>query len=84
MIEVTAAIITANGNLLIAKRKSGQALEGKREFPGGKIEPGETPPEECLRRELFEEVEIDTKIGNFFAFNLPVISCRNLCRNFFQ
>ncbi len=43
MIEVTAAIITANGKLLIAKRKSGQALEGKWEFPGGKIEPGETP-----------------------------------------
>lgn len=47
MKEVTAAIIKNNGKVLIAKRAENQDLAGKWEFPGGKVEPGETP-EECL------------------------------------
>jgi len=65
-IDVTAAIIEKEGRFLIAKRKKGQHLEGKWEFPGGKIENNETP-EECLKRELREEFDIIVEIGNFVA-----------------
>jgi 8-oxo-dGTP diphosphatase len=64
-INVTAAIIQQNGKVLVARRKSGH-LQGKWEFPGGKIEPGETP-EACLERELLEEFEIKIETGNFVA-----------------
>ncbi len=64
IIDVTAAIIEKDNKFLIAKRKKGKHLEGKWEFPGGKIEPQETP-ELCLQRELKEEFGITTNIGNF-------------------
>ena len=66
MINVTAAIIKRDGRVLIAKRSSTSSLPNKWEFPGGKIEPGETP-EECLQRELWEEFEIKVTVGSFFA-----------------
>ena len=46
---------------MIAKRQKEDALGGKWEFPGGKIEEGETP-EQCLHRELLEEFGIETTI----------------------
>lgn len=61
-INVTAAIIEKDGKFLIAKRKKGTLLEGKWEFPGGKMESNETE-EECLKRELKEEFGIKTEIG---------------------
>jgi 8-oxo-dGTP diphosphatase len=66
IIGVAAAIIEDNGKFLIAKRKKGKHLEGKWEFPGGKIEPRETP-EKCLARELEEEFGITTEIGSFIG-----------------
>lgn len=69
MKEVTAAIIEKNNKILIAKRARGHQLEGMWEFPGGKIEEGETP-EQCLRRELVEEFNITTEIGTFYAESL--------------
>lgn len=66
MKQVTAAVIEKNGKILLAQRKEGDTLAGKWEFPGGKIEPGETP-EVCLRRELREEFGVDTKIGAFIC-----------------
>jgi len=66
IIDVTAAIIEKDGKLLIAKRAKGRHMENKWEFPGGKIEDGESP-EECLRRELQEELGITTAIKNFIA-----------------
>jgi 8-oxo-dGTP diphosphatase len=66
MIEVVAAIIEKDGKFLIAKRKKGKHLEGKWEFPGGKIEPEESP-QVCLSRELKEEFGISTEIGDFVA-----------------
>lgn len=66
MIEVTAAIIIDQGQVLIAKKESTHKLAGLWEFPGGKMEPGETP-EACLERELVEELGISIEITDFFA-----------------
>ena len=66
MKEVTAAIIFRDKKIFIARRASGEKLASFWEFPGGKIEPGETP-EVCLQRELFEEFGVETKIGNYYC-----------------
>ena len=65
MIQVTAAIIEKDSKYLIARKKVGQ-LAGMWEFPGGKIEQGETP-EECLRREIKEEFGIEIEVGQYLA-----------------
>jgi 8-oxo-dGTP diphosphatase len=64
--KVTAAVIEKNGKILIARRKPADSRAGKWEFPGGKLEPGETP-EACLSRELREELGIETEVGAFFC-----------------
>jgi 8-oxo-dGTP diphosphatase len=66
MKEVTAAIIVRNNKVLIARRAPGENLEGKWEFPGGKIELGETP-EHCLQREIHEELDIYIDVLNYFG-----------------
>ncbi len=63
--DVTAAILQRNGKILIARRKQGRHA-GKWEFPGGKVDAGETP-EACLARELHEEFGIDVEVGAAFA-----------------
>ena len=67
--QVAAAIIEKDSKVLIARRRKNDTLGGKWEFPGGKIEPGETP-EECLKRELKEEFDIETEIGDFVISNI--------------
>ncbi len=52
------ALVDADGRVLLAKRPQGKAMAGLWEFPGGKVEPGETP-EVTLIRELKEELDID-------------------------
>ncbi len=66
MIRVTAALIEFKGKFLLAKRKKNDPLRDKWEFPGGKIEPHESP-EACLKRELREELGIDAEVGEFFC-----------------
>ena len=66
MRQVTAAFLEKDGKILIAQRKTGDNLAGKWEFPGGKLEPGETP-EACLQRELMEEFGVETRIGVFIC-----------------
>ncbi|MEW5803641.1 MAG: 8-oxo-dGTP diphosphatase MutT [bacterium] len=70
---VTAAVIEKEGKILVAKRRRGDHLENKWEFPGGKLEQGETP-EQCLRRELLEEFGIETRIGEFICSSQCVYS----------
>ena len=53
------ALIDADGRVLLAQRPEGKSMAGLWEFPGGKVEPGETP-EAALIRELHEELGIDT------------------------
>ena len=59
---VTAAIIRKENKILVARRAPGEKLAGFWEFPGGKLEEGETL-QECLERELEEEFGITTKSG---------------------
>jgi 8-oxo-dGTP diphosphatase len=66
MLKVTAAVIEKDGKILIARRKAGDRLGGKWEFPGGKLKMNETP-EECLKRELREEFDIEARIGEFIC-----------------
>lgn len=56
-IQVTCAIIEHDGLVLAAQRSATMSLPFKWEFPGGKIRSGETP-EECLHREIYEELGI--------------------------
>jgi len=69
IIQVTAAIIKKGNKVLIAKRKKGMHLGGLWEFPGGKIENGETP-EDCLKRELKEEFDINVNIESYLTSNI--------------
>jgi 8-oxo-dGTP diphosphatase len=65
VIEVSAALIFRDGKLLIAQRHAGSHLGGLWEFPGGKREPGETF-EQCLVREIREELGVDIVVGELF------------------
>lgn len=66
---VTAAVIRKSDTVLLTRRKPGEKLAGMWEFPGGKIELGESP-EECLKRELKEELGIEVKVGAHIADSL--------------
>jgi 8-oxo-dGTP diphosphatase len=61
-IHVTCAIIKQDGLVLSAQRSASMSHPLKWEFPGGKIDMGESP-EECLRRELVEELGIQVRVG---------------------
>ena len=64
--EVTAGIFVKDRCILLMRRAPGQSAAGGWEYPGGKIEPGESG-EQCLRRELNEELCIDAEIGEKMA-----------------
>ncbi len=61
IIQVTAGVIRRDGFFLAARRPEGDSLGGYWEFPGGKIEPGETP-EACLVREIDEELGLAIRV----------------------
>ena len=80
-------LVDKDGRVLLAERPAGKKLAGLWEFPGGKIEAGETP-EQALVRELKEELDIDTsqtclapltfashRYDDFHLF-MPVFVCR--------
>ena len=90
LLVVAAALVNANGEVLLAQRPEGKRLAGKWEFPGGKVEEGESP-EVALSRELKEELGIDVAPATMepfwflshdyvqeFGFHLlmPVYICR--------
>lgn len=61
---IAAAIIERDGKILIAQRAKNDSLLGKWEFPGGKVEAGETLVD-CLKRELSEELGIQAEVGEY-------------------
>ncbi|TGQ70866.1 (deoxy)nucleoside triphosphate pyrophosphohydrolase [Mesorhizobium sp. M00.F.Ca.ET.186.01.1.1] len=61
LLVAACALVDADGRVLLAQRPPGKQLAGLWEFPGGKVEPGETP-EQCIIRELHEEIGIETEI----------------------
>ena len=67
-VDVAAGIIFKNKQILIAQRKKTDKLGLLWEIPGGKIEEKESP-EECLRRELKEELDINSKVGSLFCIS---------------
>lgn len=87
LLVAAVALIDADGRVLLAQRPEGKSLAGLWEFPGGKLEPGETP-EAALIRELKEELGIDTwqsclapltfASHSYEAFHLlmPLFACR--------
>lgn len=69
MLKVVAALIEKDGKVLIAKRKTGnEEVIGKWEFPGGKVEDGETE-EQAIEREIKEEFELIIKAEKFLINN---------------
>lgn len=85
MIDVVGAVIIKNGKILCAQRGEDKSLSYFWEFPGGKIEKGETP-QIALKRELYEELRIDVEVSkdifveysyeyDFGIVNLTTIIC---------
>ena len=66
---VTAAVFRKERTILLMRRALGEILASKWEFPGGKLEVGETP-ETCLKRELKEELDIQAEIGQHICDSL--------------
>jgi len=62
MLTVVAALIACDGKLLACQRRRGSKFELMWEFPGGKVQAGESL-ENALKRELFEELGVDARIG---------------------
>ena len=87
LLVAAVALIDPDGRVLLAQRPAGKQMAGLWEFPGGKVEPGETP-EAALMRELHEELGIDTWASclapltfashSYADFHLlmPVFACR--------
>ena len=65
-VYVVAAVIESNGRIFLARRPDNKHQGGLWEFPGGKIDVGETP-EECLKRELHEEFDIIVDVGDYLT-----------------
>lgn len=63
--QIAAGIISHAGKILIGQRKKGKDLELLWELPGGKLEAGETL-QECLKRELIEEMDLKVEVGSLF------------------
>ncbi|WP_408935376.1 (deoxy)nucleoside triphosphate pyrophosphohydrolase [Corynebacterium marquesiae] len=62
LIRVVGAVFHDGERFLACRKKPGKPLEGHWEFPGGKIEPGETP-EQALAREIREELNLIAEVG---------------------
>jgi len=69
IIKVTAAILVKDNKIIIAKRGPNDRLANKWEFPGGKVEIAETP-EQCLKREMKEEFDIDVSVGEYLGSSI--------------
>lgn len=76
-INVVAALIFRRGKVLLAQRGESGDQAGLWEFPGGKVEAGETQPQ-ALRRELNEELAIDAHIDSYLATESREVAGRRI------
>ena len=83
MIIVSAAIVSRNGKIMLCQRKPEDKLGLKWEFPGGKLEPSESP-QRTLERELREELAIETRTGRIFDVHHDTASGRDILVLFFR
>ncbi len=65
---VAGVILNADNKILLARKAPGKSLEGKWEFPGGKVEPDESP-QEALKRELREEFGMEVEVLEYVGAN---------------
>jgi mutator protein MutT len=82
-IVVSAAVIERDGAFLVTRRLKGTHLEGTWEFPGGKCEDGETP-EDCLVREIREELAAGVIVGERVLVTRHVYPERSVELHFFR
>lgn len=64
--QIAAAVIIKENKILLAQRGGNNELHGKWEFPGGKVEQGETL-QDCLKREMYEELGIVVSVGKYLC-----------------
>lgn len=83
MIVVSAGIVSRNGKIMLCQRRPGDKLGLKWEFPGGKLESGESP-QQALERELREELAIETRTGRIFDVHHDTASGREILVLFFR
>ena len=82
-VVVTAAVIEIDGRFLVTRRQKGVHLEGFWEFPGGKCDRDE-PLEECLARELFEELDVPSRVGEELFMTTHAYPDRSVELHFFR
>jgi len=83
MIVVSAGIVSRDGKIMLCQRKPGDRMALKWEFPGGKLEAGESP-QQALERELREELAIETRTGRIFDAHHTAAGDREILVLFFR
>ena len=82
-IVVTAAVVEIDGRFLVTRRQKGVHLEGFWEFPGGKCDREETS-KDCLARELLEELDVASRIGDELLTTTHRYPDRSVEHHFFR
>ena len=82
-VVVTAAVIEIAGRFLVTRRQQGVHLEGFWEFPGGKCDRDE-PLKDCLARELFEELDVSSRVGEELFATTHAYPDRSVELHFFR
>ncbi|MDZ8162799.1 (deoxy)nucleoside triphosphate pyrophosphohydrolase [Microbacterium aquimaris] len=77
VLDVVAAVIDRGGRILACRRREDRSAGGRWEFPGGKIEPGETPAA-ALEREIAEELGVPIRVRGELTVDVTVVAGRGI------